>query len=117
MTGSIPNPQDWYQAFDVFFMPSLWEGLPVTGVEAQAADLSCVFSSAVTKEVKLSKKAEFLDLDQPQVVWVNRLNEIITNRVPRRDMTQLITDKHYNIKTEAIRLQNLYIELYDKANK
>lgn len=117
LTGSIPNPQDWYQAFDLFFMPSLWEGLPVTGVEAQTADLPCVFSSAVTQEVKLSDKVEFLDLEQPQDLWVSRLYEIITNLAPRRDMTKLITNKHYNIKTEASRLEDLYIELYNNASK
>ncbi len=115
LTGSIANPQDWYQAFDVFFMPSLWEGLPVTGVEAQAADLPCVFSTSVTREVALSDKAEFIGLDEPHEQWVKRLNEIVTNIKPRRDLTSLITEKHYNIKQEAIRLQNLYLKLYDNA--
>ena len=35
----------WYQAMDVFVMPSLFEGLPVVGMEAQASGLPCVFST------------------------------------------------------------------------
>lgn len=50
------------QAFDVFMLPSIWEGLPVVGVEAQAADLPCIFSDNVTKEIGLSDKASFLSL-------------------------------------------------------
>lgn len=117
LTGVIPNPQDWYQAFDVFFMPSISEGLPVTGIEAQTADLPCVFSKAITQEVSLLEKTEFIGLDEPAEKWVNRLNEIICNLKPRKDNTDLITSKHYNIKEEAIRLQNLYLSLYDKAKR
>lgn len=115
LTGSIPNPQDWYQAFDVFFMPSLWEGLPVTGVEAQASDLPCLFSSEVTSEVKLSDKAEFMDLKEVEGKWAAKLNNILTNIRPRKDRSDLITEKHYNIEHEAKRLQDLYLELAKKA--
>lgn len=116
MTGVIPNPQDWYQAFDLFFMPSLWEGLPVTGVEAQAADLPCLFSDAVTQEVKLSDKAQFKSLKEPVEKWANKLSEILSNLPKRKDNTELITGKHYNIDTEAERLQNLYISFAQKAS-
>lgn len=115
MTGVIPNPQDWYQAFDVFFMPSLWEGLPVTGVEAQASDLPCLFSDVITSEVKLSTKAEFLNLNQPKEVWADKLESILQNLPERKDNTSLITESHYNIDTEAERLQNLYLSLAEKA--
>lgn len=49
--GNVGNANEWYQAFDCFVLPSVWEGLPVVGVEAQAADLPCIFSSAVTREM------------------------------------------------------------------
>ena len=43
------------QAFDVLCMPSLYEGLPVVGVEAQAVGLPCVFADTITREVLLLK--------------------------------------------------------------
>ena len=44
----------WYQAMDVFLMPSLFEGLPVVGIEAQASGLPCVFSDTITDEIILA---------------------------------------------------------------
>lgn len=116
LTGVVSNPQVWYQAFDVFFMPSLWEGLPVTGIEAQAADLPCLFSSAITREVEILPKAEFMSLNEPQDKWADKLNDMLLNIQSRKDQTELITNSHYNIEHEAKRLQELYINLTDKAN-
>lgn len=55
--GNVGNANEWYQAFDAFVLPSVWEGLPVVGVEAQAADLPCVFSDNITREIGLTDKA------------------------------------------------------------
>jgi glycosyltransferase involved in cell wall biosynthesis len=58
---------------DVFVMPSLHEGLPVTGVEAQASGLPCVFSDAITKEVGLTSNTEFLSLQEKPDVWAEHV--------------------------------------------
>ena len=55
----------WYQAMDVFVMPSLFEGLPVVGMEAQASGLPCVFSTGVTEEVLLRPDSCRISLEQP----------------------------------------------------
>lgn len=115
MTGVISNPQDWYQAFDVFFMPSLWEGLPVTGIEAQAADLPCLFSDAITQEVRLSDMTQFMSLKEPIELWADKLATILSDLPERKDNTDLITDCHYNIHTEAECLQNLYLAFAGKV--
>lgn len=115
LTGVVSNPNDWYQAFDLFVMPSRWEGLPVTGVEAQCADLPCVFSSAVTHEVELSDKVTFLDLSMTHEHWASKLNEILLNLAPRKDQTELMTRCHYNIVEEAKNLQTLYLALAEKV--
>ena len=112
MVGNVNNPHDWYQAFDLFLMPSFWEGLPVVGVEAQAADLPCVFSSAITKEIALTDNVRFLDLKQTPEDWAKCINSIVTNIPQRKNQFSLITEKHYNIKDEALKLQSLYLSIY-----
>lgn len=44
------------QAMDCFILPSRFEGLPVVGIEAQAADLPCFFSDSITREIAITKK-------------------------------------------------------------
>ena len=51
------------QAMDCFIMPSLYEGLPVVGIEAQASGLPCFFSDKITTQLKISDKARFFSLD------------------------------------------------------
>lgn len=94
--GNVGNANEWYNAFDVFVLPSIWEGLPVVGIEAQANDLPCIFSDSVTREVSLSEKTEFIALDADVSVWVRNILKMLKYN-ERRDNTQLITAKHYNI--------------------
>lgn len=92
-------------------MPSIWEGLPVVGVEAQAADLPCVFSANVTREIGFSERAEFVGLDEPLNKWARTIGKALL-QTDRVDRTDLITKKHYNIEVEAERLQERYLQLY-----
>lgn len=53
---------DLLQAMDCFVMPSIYEGLPVAGVEAQASGLPCWFSENITRELEISNKAHYFEL-------------------------------------------------------
>lgn len=63
-------------ASDCLLMPSLFEGLPVTLIEAQAAGLPCVISSNITKEVDLGLDlVHFIDLDKSDHEWAVELSD------------------------------------------
>lgn len=70
------------QAADVFVLPSLFEGLPVSLVEAQAASLPCVFADTVTKEAVISNNAIALSLEQGLDVWAQEIVNV-ANIEPR----------------------------------
>lgn len=109
--GNVANANEWYNAFDVFVLPSIWEGLPVVGVEAQANDLPCIFSDSITREIELLEKTKFISLDMDVNVWANEvLNKFeYTNR---KNNAELITARNYNIEIEAKKLQERYLQLY-----
>lgn len=75
--GVIGDCAPYYQAMDAFVMPSFYEGLPLTGIEAQCAGLPCLFSEGVSAEVKLDDRAEFLPIGRVNIDWwVDKLLEI-----------------------------------------
>lgn len=67
--GNVKRPEDYLQAMDVFVLPSLFEGLPIVGVEAQASGLPCIFAETITKEVGILPQTKFLSLEQSNEQW------------------------------------------------
>ena len=108
--GNVKNVNEWYQAFDVFVLPSIWEGLPVVGVEAQAADLPCVFSEDITDEIKIISKTKFLNRDLEKVKWAQEILESAKIK-ERKDQREVIKDAGYDIRYEAEKLVMLYKQM------
>lgn len=59
------------KAMDVFVMPSLYEGLPMVAVEAQASNLKLLLSSEISQDTVLSENVQFLNLEDPAEIWAN----------------------------------------------
>ena len=92
-----------YQAMDVFVLPSLYEGLPLVGVEAQIAGCRCILSDSITKEVQIRDDVKFISLKNIDLWEKEILN--ITNDISERKMK----DKNkYDIKLNAEELLNIY---------
>ena len=64
-----------YQAFDVFCLPSLYEGLCVVGIEAQRAGLPCLFSDTITREVDVTGASRFVPITSPEE-WISFISAI-----------------------------------------
>ena len=101
------------QAFDVFVFPSIYEGLPLTTLEAQASGLPCVISSNVTEAVNIGRDVVMKDLADGIDSWATAIDyfDYSLSREERSCQNQkLITDAHFNIKSEANKLLNIYLK-------
>ena len=71
--GLRKDVKNIYNSMDVFVLPSWYEGLPVVAVEAQANGLSCVFSTQVTEESRLTKTVEYISLEEGPASWAQSI--------------------------------------------
>ncbi len=112
--GSRTDVNELMQAMDIFLLPSVWEGLGIVLVEAQGSNLPCVASSGVPFEVNLTGDVKYISLDTQAKVWAEEISKL---HIPeRKDNTDIITQKGYNIKKEAENLIKLYHGLVEKDN-
>ena len=105
-TGVRNNVYDYYQVMDVFVMPSLYEGFPVTLVEAQAAGLPCLISDTIPDEVTLTDLIHFASLKSSPEIWAESIDRLSV--CPRKNMGQEIRNKGYDIHSTASQLQRFY---------
>ena len=115
MPGQMADVSAWYQAMDCFVLPSLFEGLPVVGIEAQAAGLPCVFSDRVTDEVLLSPEACRISLDTDDSEWARQIAAARQPETNRLQGMETVRRAGYDIHKEARKLQEIYLEMEARA--
>ena len=110
--GNRSDVNELYQAMDVFVLPSLFEGIPVVGVEAQFSDLPCLFSDKTPDEVKFNVRTKFIGLDKAPEFWAN---EILAagSGIPRSCDREDIVRSRYDIKCAHAILE----EYYERVSK
>ena len=96
------------QAFDVFILPSLFEGFPVTMVEAQAAGLPCIISDQVPPQCAITDNVEIISLQQSPQQWAERL--LTYQNTKKQNTYETIVKQNIDIKANAHWLQQFYLE-------
>lgn len=93
-----------YQAMDVFCLPSLYEGLPVVGIEAQAAQIPTLVSDSVSNSVKITPFIEMMSLKKNDDSWAERLLSL------HKDLTKKNNNfpHEYDIEKTAFLWKELY---------
>lgn len=98
---------DIMNLFDVFLFPSLYEGLGIVGIEAQAAGLPCVFSDAIPQMAVVTNLVKLVSLKDNVVEWANIIEEQV-NEVERKDASATVANNGFDISTELTKLVSLY---------
>jgi glycosyltransferase involved in cell wall biosynthesis len=110
-TGVRSDVPDLLQSMDVFVFPSLYEGLPLVLIEAQAAGLKC-FTSAdvVSDEARVTDLLEFIPLDKSPEEWAVKILEY-ADGYERINMGRKIIKAGYDVNENVRWIENFYLSV------
>ena len=113
--GQKENISDYYNVFDFFLFPSLYEGLGMVLIEAQVNGLNCLASTEVPKIAKISSTVEFLSLETKAKKWATAIS-CVNKNYDRNVDKNLFTKSGYDINAEALKLQKKYLSFVSNSH-
>lgn len=119
--GERADVNELMQAFDLFLMPSTFEGQPFVLIEAQCAGLPCLLSDVINDDIILTENVVKLPLDMPVRKWAEQINEMLKD-FQRKDESNAIERQGYSIRTTIDYLEKVYSQekifaYFDTSNK
>lgn len=100
----------YYSSFDLFLFPSLYEGLGIVVIEAQANEVNILASAnVIPKEAKLTKAYHELSLELTAKEWAEYINKMSFERVP---IFNELIDNGLDINYESEKLLDYYLKIY-----
>ena len=108
LPGNVSNVADWLQAIDCFVFPSIYEGLGMSVIEAQAAGIQTFISDCVPSDANISDICHCISLEMPAKFWATEIDKY--KNYIRKDMYDVIEKAGYNSTTG----KDEYLAIYKK---
>ncbi len=116
MLGLRNDSYRLYQAMDVFVLPSLYEGLPIVGVEAQCAGLPCLFSNQISSQVKVLDSSKFFSITDDSInSWIDALKNLKNVKIDRNNGYQAIVDNGFVMEREIKKIEENLVQNIEKG--
>lgn len=113
--GNRKDVNDLYQCMDVFLFPSLFEGLGIVAIEAQASGTPIVCSNMLPKETEISNIYVKLDLKLPAEEWAKKAIELASKNQIKQNLQQNVIEAGFDLSSTVKMLQNFYLEAYQRS--
>lgn len=116
--GRREDIQQFYNAMDCFLLPSLYEGLPVVGLEAESCGLPMFFSTEITIEANACELGHFIALSESEERWADEILKAMKENMPiRRSHAREVCDAGFDSTSEAMRMQKYYFDAIEKEKR
>lgn len=111
--GVRDDVSEFYSAMDTFIFPSKYEGLGIVAIEAESADLPCIFSSVLPSDIDITSKVFRCNLDSPISKWIETLESCRIRAIneKRMDNSNLIRKAGFDIQDCSRRLAQVYLNI------
>lgn len=106
--NTTSTPEDFYCLFDAFLMPSLYEGLPIVGIEAQCSGVDCYFSNNISPEIAISDCCHIISLKESANKWASKIIEGCKRNHNRRLYSDIVSRAGFNVHQVTARLEQIY---------
>ena len=114
LLGRREDVAELMQGMDAFIFPSLYEGLSIVTIEAQASGLPIFASDSISPEHQITDLLFFIPLAYGADKWAEIIISRLKEQKPRRNMTRELTEAGYEISDAAKRLERIYEKVLEE---
>lgn len=109
--GSQKDIKAWLSLFDVFILPSLFEGLPFVAVEAQANGVPTILSTGISKETKITENVKYIDLNSDINEWSTSIvDSLEKERTDINEVQSKFAERGYILEVNCKKIEKLLLE-------